>query len=393
MIPKNFEDIALCDIQALVDNSVVESSTIEYKWNLSLNNDQEKREFLADISSFSNASGGDLIFGVTENRENGTPEELKGLDIANPDEEIRKIESIIRDGISPRIPSLRIKAICLSNAKTVILIRIAKSWLSPHRVVFKGWDKFFSRNAKGKYPLDVTELRIAFNLSESITDRIRKFREERISKLVANETPVVFDNNPKVIMHIVPISAFSPSNIIDVGILREKAGRLQPICSSGWNNRINFDGFIIYSGDSSRQSYTYTQFYRNGIIEAVNSSMLDFSFSGKKNIPSVLFEEELIVKLNQYLTFLNGVDIQCPVFVFLTLIGVKDYFMAVDTSKYWPTRTYTIDRDVLITPEVVVESYEKDASNILKPCFDAIWNACGWQQSLNYDEQGLFIIE
>jgi len=393
MISKKFEDVTINDVKELVDNLVLESRTIEYKKELILNNDQEKREFLADISSFANASGGDLIFGVTENRDDGTPKEVEGLEISNLDEEIRKIESIIRDGVSPRIPLINIKSLHVSDTRMVILVRVQKSWISPHRVVFKGWDKFFSRNSKGKYPLDVSELRIAFNLSETITDRIRKFREERISNLVANETPVVFDNNPKIVMHIVPISAFNASNIIDMGILKEKAKRLSPIYSSGWNHRINFDGFIIYSGDSRTLSYTYTQLYKNGIIEAVNSSLLDSSFSGKKVIPSVAFEQELVETLNQYLTFLNGLNIQCPIFVFLTLIGVKDYCMAVDTSKYWSPNTYPIERDILITPEVVAESFDIDASNLIKPCFDAIWNACGWQQSLNYNNEGVFVIK
>ena len=29
---------------------------------------------------------------------------------------------------------------------------------------------------------------------------------------------------------------------------------------------------------------------------------------------------------------------------------------------------------------------EPDA--VLKPCFDSIWNACGYPRSMNYDEEG-----
>jgi hypothetical protein len=44
-----------------------------------------------------------------------------------------------------------------------------RSWIAPHRV--KANDKFYGRNSKGKYPLDVSELRTAFMLSEQLTEK------------------------------------------------------------------------------------------------------------------------------------------------------------------------------------------------------------------------------
>ncbi len=60
------------DLQALVDNSVLECKTIEYKQALPSNSESGKKEFLADVSSFANASGGDLIYGVSESKGNRT---------------------------------------------------------------------------------------------------------------------------------------------------------------------------------------------------------------------------------------------------------------------------------------------------------------------------------
>ncbi len=164
------------DLQALVDNSVLECKTIEYKQALPSNSDSDKKEFLADVSSFANASGGDLIFGITSDKKTGTPKSLEGLSIENSDQEILRLENMIRGGIEPRIPSVTTKPIKLSNSKFALVIRIPKSWISPHRVILGGHDKFYSRSSNGKYPLDVGELRIAFNLSETVTERIRNFR-------------------------------------------------------------------------------------------------------------------------------------------------------------------------------------------------------------------------
>ena len=46
------------DIALLVSNATMEGLRLEYKANLSLFRDQDKKEFLADVTSFANAAGG-----------------------------------------------------------------------------------------------------------------------------------------------------------------------------------------------------------------------------------------------------------------------------------------------------------------------------------------------
>ena len=72
----------------------------------------------------------------------------------------------MRNGIEPHIPSssINIREIQLANVNYILIIRINKSWISPHRVSFKSWDRFYSRSTKEKYPLDVQELRSEFIL-------------------------------------------------------------------------------------------------------------------------------------------------------------------------------------------------------------------------------------
>ena len=181
MINKSIDKIVEADLQALIEMKEAEGKTIDYKRSLPGTSDRSKRDFLADISSFANSSGGDLVYGIVEDK--GKPKTLDGLTIENYDQEKQRLENLIRDGIEPRISSLHIHRVPLSNTNTAIIIRIPKSWSSPHRVRYQGHDKFYSRNSAGKYQLDVAELRIAFNLSETITERIRNFRQDRISKI------------------------------------------------------------------------------------------------------------------------------------------------------------------------------------------------------------------
>jgi hypothetical protein len=52
---------------------------------------------------------------------------------------------------------------------------------------------------------------------------------------------------------------------------------------------------------------------------------------------------------------------------------------------------HPIDRDELIFPEVVADGYEADIPTLIKPTFDALWNAAGWPRSLSYDANGRWI--
>ena len=389
MIGKSIDKITEEDLQDLIDNSVLERKTIEYKQSLLSNSDSAKKEFLADVSSFANASGGDLIYGIIEDRNTGLPETLDGLAIDNVDQEILRLDSMIRDGIEPRLLGINIGSINLSNSKTALIIRVPKSWISPHRVSFKGHDKFYSRSTNGKYPLDVGELRIAFNLSETITERIRRFREDRISNIFANETPVPFYDTAKIILHLIPIVSFNPAQRYDISKIASHPNEMAPISGYGWNYRYNLDGFLTYSAGNGERSPSYVQLFKSGVIEAVDGSLLEPNHrGGKLSIISYAYERELIKSLPNYLSILKTSNVELPLFIFLTLVGVRGYSMSIVERSDWIGEVHTIDRDILLLPEIVIESYDVIAEDILRPCFDSIWNACGFPRSLNYDDTG-----
>ncbi len=381
MIEKNLDQIDEKDLQTLIDNSVRESKTIEYKRFLPDNSARDKKEFLADISSFANASGGDLIYGIDE--DNGIPKSLLGIVIQDTDHEILRLENMIRDSIKPRIPQVTTKPINLSNSRVVIIIRVPRSWRSPHRVTFDSHDKFYSRTSNGRHELDVDELRTAFNLSETITERIRNFGQDRISKIFANETPVPFYDTAKIVLHLIPIISFNPAQSYDIGKIASQPVSMPPIDSMGLNWRYNLDGFLTYSEDQERKTYSYVQLFRNGIIEAVNGLILE-PWKGKLTIFSRPCEEKLIKSFKDYLALLKTLNVEPPIFVFLTLLGVKGYSMAV----YEHSESYTIDRDLLLLPEIIVDGYDVKAEKALKPCFDSIWNACGFPRDSYYNENG-----
>lgn len=389
MIHKKLEDITEEDIGSLIDNSVPEGKTIEYKEKLPGNSDSEKKELLADLSSFANANGGDLIYGIKEER--GLPIEVIGLEVDNPDLEINRVENIAMSGIEPRI-SYAIRVINLNNGKPVIIARVKQSWIKPHRVIFGGHDKFYGRNSIGKYSLDVAELRDIFNLSDTITKRIQDFRYSRIMEIEAAKASLPVEGRNKIILHLIPLESFSTKTTIEnekLLELRKQPKALQPMRTSGWHSpQVNLLGIVSHAGSNEGQARSYVQIFRNGVIEIVESSILERDES--KRIPSYTIEDEILKSIARYINLLKSLDFNPPIYIFISLMHVQGLIMSFDSFRFNYDANHIREESVHL-PEAVIESYDQELASTLKPVFDLVWNACGIPSSLNFDKDGNWI--
>lgn len=280
-------------------------------------------------------------------------------------------------------PNLKVH---LSNAKKVLVIRVHKSWVSPHRINFKSYHKFYSRNSNGKYELDVGELRVAFTLSDTIATKIRQFREDRIGHIIAGEIPVPLVENAKIVLHLIPFVSFNAGQRYGIDKIASHISlSMGPIDCRGWGHRYNLDGFLTYCMGNSTKLHSYVQLFRNGIIEAVEGSLL--SNGSQSYIPSVAYERELLESTPRFLSILKTLGVELPIFAFLTLTGVKGYWMGTG-RRLSHDEQLRIDKDVLLLPETIVDDYGVKVEELLRPCFDSIWNACGHPKSMNFDEDG-----
>jgi hypothetical protein len=59
-------------LESLRADRVREGRQLDYKETLPGARDDDKREFLSDVTSFANAAGGDIIYGLRERREEGS---------------------------------------------------------------------------------------------------------------------------------------------------------------------------------------------------------------------------------------------------------------------------------------------------------------------------------
>ena len=383
MIHKNIDEITENDLLSLIHNEVSEKKYLDYKAELSLGTDKERKEFLADVSSFANAIGGDLYIGIKEDRERGLPKELSGVRLENPDKEIHRIESLVRDGIEPRLGSVTVRCLKISNGNMMVLIRIPASWASPHRVTLKGHDKFYSRNSAGKYPLDVDELRNSFTLANDARKSIEGFKRDRIVSIQLDETPVQLLASPRIVLHIIPfvsLSRFISLDLRQIVSVPENLERMHPLGATIHVRRYNLDGYLTFAERNPDKCTSYFQLYRNGIIEAVTVYWLEHN----NYIQVGALERDLIDSMAGYFALLSNLSIPAPCFIYLTLLGVREHRIPkrVDwLSDFVPPK---IGRDVLQLPGQMIESYNGRVDTIMRPVFDALWNACGFSCDLFY---------
>jgi hypothetical protein len=107
-----------------------------------------------------------------------------------------------------------------------------------------------------------------------------------------------------------------------------------------------------------------------------------------KQILSIHFEQILCHALSVYLQTQETLGVDLPIFVMVSLLGVKDYKMVY--VGQWPQGqlNYPIDRPNLVLPEVLIDSFDCDPAEVMKPIFDTVWNAAGWKGSMHYDAAG-----
>lgn len=383
MISKKLEEISLADIQSLVRDQARESKTLEFKRDQIGTRDDDKREFLADVSAIANTLGGDLVIGIEDT--GGQASALVALRVADPDAEILRLENMLRSGLEPRLPRVDMRWIAEAPGIGFILVRIPRSWAAPHRVIFRDHSKFYARNSSAKYPMDVGELRSAFNSEESLTTRIRKFRTDRLTTISANDGPVALNEGPILVLHMLPVSAFTDPTTISP----DERTLFRPIRSTGFNYLHTLEGFATYTGrEEAETSRAYAMAFRNGIVEA--AAQVGYQTDGGKIIYPDSVEGGLLEVVDSYFHQLENLGIEPPYYVSFSLLGARGFSLYTGNRRFFDARP-PLRRDALILPEVFVDVPRPNVVELLKPLFDMFWQAFGYQKTYSFDANGRYI--
>ncbi|MBL1156081.1 MAG: ATP-binding protein [Chlorobi bacterium] len=380
--------LTLDTVKRLVDSKIPEGKLIDYKESLSVFTSDEKKEFLADVSSFANAEGGNLIYGVKE--VDGIPTDICGFKVDSIDAEILKLENLIRDCTDPRVQGTLINYITLDNGQFVLVIYIPKSFNPPHVVKIGNHWKFYSRNSKGKYQLDVSELKSIISLSSNVQERIRDFRLERISRIKNRDLQIPISDEPKFIYHIVPLVSSTSNTVVDLAKFERANFKYELFYNLP--KIYNYEGILIHNHQEGYNADLYVQIFRSGAIEVYASYLHN---RDKQLVPRNSFEKELIEQIPNYISVIKYFELTMPLVIFLTVLDIKGYKIGLyeyENMREMYNRPFTLND--LLLPEVYID--DAALTNLplaLKPLFDPIWNAAGHPQSPNFNTSGEWTVK
>jgi len=376
----DFDNLAEKDLIELIDVLVPKGLHLDYKRDLYTKSDEQKKEFLKDISGFANAMGGHLIIGIDEKQ--GLPTATPGLN-GDCDQVMQWLEQVASTGIEPRIQGLRLKAIALSTGKFCIVIRVPRSWRPPHQVTLNR--RFWIRNSTFTIEASMDQLRTLFAFGGDISARAREFCESRL-KLPYIGTDLPPGCRGRLFLHVIPLSALVSSATVDIASVQPATnGAFFAPLRGGYSPQFNLDGFI-----SQGEGGIYTQLFRTGIIEAVEAGIVAPQLSGScPYIAATVVEHTLVKSLPRYVAGLRDLDISPPLIVIVSLQNVKGAYYAVGQSGYSSLSKPPIDVDNVRLPEGLIPAFgvDSDYDQALKPAFDALWNAAGRPKAGNFSPE------
>jgi hypothetical protein len=396
MINKLWNQSTIQDIANLVADGVPESHTLDYKQELPNDSPRSKLDFLADVAAFANSSGGDLKLGIEEKREEGKPTAVPAgfvkLRISGTwDEAKRRLEDLIRAGIEPRV-SVKIDHFDGLPEGPVLVVRVPPSYAAPHMVSLYTKEhlrpQFYKRHNGGNHPMDVGEIRWAFTQSETRIERVRRFREDRLAKINAQDPQVpLVAGGARYVLQLLPVSAFEPAASVDIAKLEGRGHDLVSGLRCGnFSSHFNFEGFLFncYARGDSADLAAYVQVFRNGAIET-GKALVNGSYIGNDVEPAIIGRVKTLLNLQREL------GVEPPIFVMLSFLGVRGCPVIPPPHAQGVNSGRDIDLDFLPLPECAVLEFETPVERFLRPAFDALYQSAGMPRSYNYDENGEWI--
>lgn len=300
----------------------------------------------------------------------------------NPDQEARRLQDILLNGVQPRIPGVQIQPVIVDGG-FVLVVRVPQSWAGPHRV--NSNQHFFLREGARKRPLDVPEIRGLFLRSERQAEAVRNFRTERLGKLMAGESPHPLVAGALLVGHFVPTQA--ALGLVQIDPIPYMLDRALPILGVTIPGaRVNADGALVVRNPRPEGTHGYSQLFRSGYFETVK--VLTYAANERAPLGSLAYEEHFIALVErlraEYQLLGIGLEMTCMV----SIVDADHVEIGLDRWRYnLDDHQGFFDRSTLVLPDVLLPA-DQTVPQALRRVFDLVWQSAGLIRSFNYNEAG-----
>lgn len=243
------------DLEALIEGQVSESLTLDYKEKLPEPTDAGKKEFLRDASAMANASGGTLLYGVEEGRDengdhNSTPVALPGCAPERKASVALWLEQVLRSGLDPRLGRFSVQLIeDPAGTGYVVAVGVPASLLSPHAVILQTKLPFYRRIGTAKHDMTTGDLRQLFLERGDWLEQSQALRQERLDLFRSDRAvgPLQkLERQAALLLHVLPLGRLD--QWLDLSAHADDLYRVFASTQQVWKTTFNFDGLLCYDG-------------------------------------------------------------------------------------------------------------------------------------------------
>lgn len=367
------QEVEASHLQQLIDNEVPEDYELEYKRDLP-STKGENKEFLRDVSAMANARGGVFIYGMGE--KDGAAHEFSPFPKADGDGAVQKLGQVMSNGLKPRISGYLPKLVEVDGG--VVLVLGVPQRVSDLHMVTPGDDRFYIRSGTSKERMSVSQIREAFEFAGQAAERLRRFRDDRLGRILVGETPFKLLGGARLVVHMLPLRSQSVGGLDKLWLEYD----LIPFDNKATNKAFNADGFIRHGSKSGGEVPFYSQLFRSGGIEFV-WALRDCGVEnvrGKRYLPPLsVLGHHIGECARRFTSILAKVGVDPPLVMLVSLLevrGMRYYRQGVAEYDQGPP----LNRDTVHLPDVVIDTYgmpEDELEERLRPMFDALWNSGG----------------
>ena len=384
MLLERWDNIDAETLAELCESNAPETISLDFKQELYGSTPDDKSEFLKDVCALANAEGGDLVFGIAEAK--GGAGRIMPITDPSADRAMRKMGQILDGSVEPRLPSFQWKHVTVEGGY-VLILRVTKSLIGPHRLVVNNFSRFPIRNGTHIADMSYDQLRDAFGRTATLLGQAKLFRAQRLAIIPDGLWKPVPKDQPHFVVHLIPLASMTGRTAVDLVEVRKRFNELQGYRWMGTGCSFNLDGLLVWDGNPMPNITRYTQVFRDGALETVDTTFSS-DHNGGRWIASAVFACAVRACFASLLAAARKNGFNGSAVASVSLGGVKDFVMYM--GQFFNTRdNYKSDRNDLILPEIWIENIETiDIDAVAKPLLDVAWQAFGIETCSYYDDTG-----